>query len=71
MHGGLHLSHEERDKFEDIYEEIEMLNLLKKNTIHNEARENNMITTILNVKPSSFDFVIDKAIRLLKEGVIR
>ena len=58
-------------KFEDVYEVIVMLKIMKDNTIHNDARENNQITTILNVKPSSFDYVIDRAIRLLKEGVRR
>ena len=46
---------------------IEMLKTLKECISHTKSSDILMITTLQDIKPDSFEFVIDKAIEALEE----
>ena len=54
-------------KQNDITETIEMLEIIKENIIKSNAHEAIKTTIIEDCKPSSCEFVIDSAVRLLNE----
>ncbi len=51
----------------DITETIEMLEIIKERIIKSDAHEETKTTVIEDCKPSSCEFVIDSALRLLNE----
>ena len=51
----------------EITETIEMLEIIKENIIKSDTHEAVKMTVIEDCKPSSCEFVIDTALRLLKD----